>query len=81
MHKFEEANSRTFFHKFTQQFVDIGFSNPWELVIDRILETPKKIFCNFRQASLVATGFLKQSFKITGESLDDRANPKTTRCV
>jgi hypothetical protein len=27
MHKFEKANSRTCFHKFTQRFVDRGFKH------------------------------------------------------
>jgi hypothetical protein len=57
MHKFEETDSRTFFHKFTQQFVDRGLRDHWELVINKILKTPKTILCSSRQASLVATRF------------------------
>jgi hypothetical protein len=55
--KFEKAHSKTFFHMFTWQFVDRGFSNPWKLGINIILETSKMIICNSIQASLVAKGF------------------------
>jgi len=62
---------------FTWQFVDRGFSNPWKLGINIILETSKMIICNSMQASSVAKGFKKQGFKTIDESLDDRAGPKT----
>ncbi len=44
-------------HKFTQQFVDRGFNNPWKLAIDKILETLKTTLSNSKQANLVAIGF------------------------
>ncbi len=79
--KFEKVGFRTFFHKFIQWFVDRGFSNPWKLAINKILETLKTILCNPRQANLVATRFKNQSFKTTSELSNDRVSPKTTRCV
>jgi hypothetical protein len=33
-------------HFFTSLFVNKGFNNPWEHVINRIFETPKMILCN-----------------------------------
>jgi hypothetical protein len=39
VHKFEKAHSKTFFHKFTQRFVDKRFSNPWKPTIKKIIET------------------------------------------
>jgi hypothetical protein len=41
MSKFEKVDSKTIFHKFIRQFVNKRFSNPWELVINRFLETLK----------------------------------------
>ncbi len=79
MHKFEKVDSRTFFHKFTQRFIDRGFSIPWKPAINRILETMKTTLCNSKQTNLVAIGLKEQSFKTTCESLDDRASPKTTK--
>ncbi len=55
MHEFEEVDSRTFFHKIIQWFVDGGFGNLWQLAIDRIYEISKIILCNFRQVNLGAT--------------------------
>jgi hypothetical protein len=81
MCKFEKAHSKTFFHKFTERFANKGFNNPWKPAINRILKTSKMILCNSRQASLVATRFKEFFFKTTGELSDDRADPKTTRCV
>ncbi len=81
MHKFEETNSRTFFHKFIQRFVDKGFSNPCEFAINRIFETPKTTLCNSKQANLVTTGFKEQSFKTISELSNDRASLKTMKCV
>jgi hypothetical protein len=46
MCQFEEVDSRTFFHKFTQQFFNTRFNNPWELAINIIIETPKMTLCN-----------------------------------
>jgi hypothetical protein len=46
--KFEENDSKTFFHKLTQWFVDIGFSNLWEPIINIILETLNMTLCNYR---------------------------------
>jgi hypothetical protein len=46
MHKFEKTHSITLFHKFTQQFVNRRFSNPWKFAINRILETPNMTLCN-----------------------------------
>jgi hypothetical protein len=55
MCKFEEADSRTFFLKLIQQFVDGWFGNLWQLDINRIYETSKTTLCNSRYASLGAT--------------------------
>jgi hypothetical protein len=52
--KFEKIHSITLFHKFIQQFVNRGFTNPWKR-INKILETPKTTLCNSKQMSLVAT--------------------------
>jgi hypothetical protein len=38
--KFEEVDSKTFFHKLIKQFINIGFGNPWQLAINIIHETP-----------------------------------------
>jgi hypothetical protein len=81
MHKFEEVDSITFFHKFTQQFVDKGFNNPWKFVINIILETPKTTLCNSRQVNLVATRFKKQNFITTSESLDDSQPQNDETCM
>ncbi len=48
MCKFEEADSRTFFLKLIQQFVDGWFGNLWQLDINRIYETSKTTLCNSR---------------------------------
>jgi len=56
-HKFEKVDSITFFHKFTQQFVDRGFSYPWKPSINRILETLRTTLCNSKQMSLIAIRF------------------------
>jgi hypothetical protein len=55
MRKFEKANFRAFFHKLFGQFFDRRFSNPWQLPINKIHETPMTSLCNFKQASLSAT--------------------------
>jgi hypothetical protein len=39
------------------------------------------ILCNSKQASLVATGFKKQSFKRISELMDDMVGLETTRRV
>jgi hypothetical protein len=57
MHKFEETNSKTSFHKFSQWFVHKGFNNHWKPAINKIFETLKTILCNFKQVNLVATWF------------------------
>ncbi len=57
MHKFEKADSITFFQKFTQQIFNKGFRNPWKHVINIILETPKTILCNSKQLNLFATRY------------------------
>ncbi len=80
-HKFEKVDFRTLFHKFTQRFVNKRFSNPWKPTINRILETPKTILCNFRRSSLFATRFKEQSFKTINESLDEKVGPETMRHV
>jgi hypothetical protein len=81
MHMFEKVNSKTFFHKFTQWFVDRTFSNLWKPTINKIFETLKTILCNSKRASLVATWFKEQSFKTTDALSNDNASPKTMRCV
>jgi hypothetical protein len=57
MHKFEKADSITFFQKFTQQIFNKGFRNPWKHAINIILETPKTILCNSKQLNLFATRY------------------------
>jgi hypothetical protein len=37
--------------------------------------------CNFKQASLITTWFNKQSFRKTNELSNDKADPKTMKCV
>jgi hypothetical protein len=81
MHWFEEVGSRTFFHTLIKSFVDIGFGNAWQLVINRIHETLKTSLWNFRQVSLGATRIEKQSVKKSNEWSDDKVGPKTTKCV
>ncbi len=81
MHKFEKVNSKTFFHKFTQRFVDRGFNNLCKPTINKILKTLKIILCNSRRANLIATWFKEQNFITTDESSDDNVGPKTTRHV
>jgi len=76
MCKFEVVNSKTFFHKLIERFVDRRLGNPWQLAINKIHETQKTILCNFRQASLGATRIKEQNLKPFGEPLDDRASPK-----
>jgi hypothetical protein len=53
--KFEETNSKTFFYKPLEQFVNKGFGNAWQLALNRIQEAPKMNICNSKQASLGAT--------------------------
>lgn len=53
--EFEEVDFKTFFHKLIQWFVNKGFGNYWQLVFNRIHETPKTIVCNFKQTNLGAT--------------------------
>jgi hypothetical protein len=79
--QFEKANFRTFFHKFIKQFFNKRFNNPWKHDINRIHETLKMTLCNSRKETLVDTWFKEQHFKIIGESLDDRADPETMRCL
>jgi hypothetical protein len=44
MRKFEKTHSKTLFHKFTQRFVDKGFSNPWKPAINRFFETKRWLY-------------------------------------
>jgi hypothetical protein len=46
MRKFEEANSKTFFHKLITWFVNEWFGNYWQPIINKILEIPKTTLCN-----------------------------------
>jgi hypothetical protein len=39
MGKFEKIDSRTFFYKIIERFVDGGINNPWELPFNRIYGT------------------------------------------
>jgi hypothetical protein len=48
MHEFKEADSKTFFHKLIQQFVDKEFGNLWQPTINRIYETSKIALFNSR---------------------------------
>jgi hypothetical protein len=42
----KKTDSKTFFHKFIQQFVNQKFNNPWKPIINIILETSKTTLCN-----------------------------------
>jgi hypothetical protein len=77
----EEVDSKTFFHKLIDWFVDIRFGNLLQLVINRIYESSKTTLCNSRQASLNATWIYEQSVKTSYELLDDKVGPKTKKCV
>jgi hypothetical protein len=46
MRKFEETNSKTFFHKLITWFVNERFGNCWQPIINKILEIPKTTLCN-----------------------------------
>jgi len=39
MAKFEKVNSKTFFYKLIEGFVNEGFGNPWEPPINKIYGT------------------------------------------
>jgi hypothetical protein len=53
--EFEKADSKTFFHKLIQLFVNKGFGNYWQLAINRIHKTSKTIICKSKQVNLGAT--------------------------
>jgi hypothetical protein len=44
--EFKEANSRVFFHKFIEQFVNRGLANTWEFAIHKIHESSTTTLCN-----------------------------------
>ncbi len=46
MRKFEETNSKTFFHKLITWFVNERFGSCWQPIINKILEIPKTTLCN-----------------------------------
>ncbi len=46
--KFIEANSRAFFHKFIERFVNKGHANAWEFDIHRTHESLTTTLCNFK---------------------------------
>ncbi len=81
MHEFEEAGSKIFFYKPLEWFFDRGFGNTWQLALNRVHETSKKIFCNSKMASLDATWTKEQNVKTDGESLDDKVGPETMKHV
>ncbi len=62
-HKFEKANSKTFFHKFTQQFVNREFSNPWELAFNKILETRKQLYVTLGKWARLPQGLKNKVLK------------------
>jgi hypothetical protein len=37
--EYEKSDSKTFFYKLVEQFVERGFGNTWQLVVNRIHET------------------------------------------
>ncbi len=46
MWEFKEADSRAFFHKLIEQFVNKRFANIWEFAIHRIHEYSMMTLCN-----------------------------------
>jgi hypothetical protein len=46
MCEFEEANSKTFFHKLITRFVKERFGNHWQPIINKTFEIPKMTLCN-----------------------------------
>jgi hypothetical protein len=65
MCEFKESSSKTFFHQLTQQFVNKGLGNTWELAIQIIHETMRMILCKSKQVNLGVTKIEEQSVKTT----------------
>jgi hypothetical protein len=65
--KSEKTNSRTFFYKLVEQFVDNWLSNAWQFVVNKIHEIQKTTMCNSRQVHLGATKIKEQNVKTFDE--------------
>jgi len=61
--QFKTINSKAFFHKLTERFVNRKLSNIWELVIHIIHETTMMTSCNSKQVSLGATRIRNKTLK------------------
>ncbi len=46
--KFKEVDSKAFFHKLIEQFVNKGLVNTWKFAIHKIHESSVMILCNSR---------------------------------